>query len=1460
MASSDDFVIGGPPAPPARITSITWRPATDRDNKQAGHVLVKDLELFNGSNPVTGGMYDPKMGTTDFSYLCSTCLCDRLVCPGHPGNYEMVIGVLEPLMLSTTNYWIKIVCRSCGALRVDPEDYAGRPSKTRLRAAAGGAASLPASCAHCKRAIPEVRKSETDNMGYEVKTLKGWVPYYAFQIKAAFSRVSTADVLAMGQATHPQNLVIRMIMVPGVSLRPGLRAVLTVGSTSHNDVTTILQHLIRANKSLAESRIDFRQLATKQIVTLEENVNRDIELIRGLYYDLTLGRSGNSQSKKNKVSMTMRPLRSVLRRIPGKPGRLRKNNLGKRTLSAARTVISSTRRLRVDQLGIPIHVAKQLIIEETVMPWNYDKLIVVFRNGPRWPGCNYVMRKATGMIQEVDPARMDPLNIGDVVHRHLQDDDPLYFNRAPTLERSSVGVHRAVVFSEGETFRVNVLGSTLYNFDFDGDAMSVYQPHTERTRAEATILSPIHNAFISPKTSTPSIGQVQDSVMGMGLLTMRGAFLNEYQAYALFENTQMEPPELPALSAAQLKERGGPYWRGTEVVSAFLMRYAPINYGAKTKWYSEAFGPYLRYYPEEKRVVIRNGEILSGILDKNSLAGAGSIFHVISRELGTRFVLKAIFAIQQIALNYIDLRGFSVNYGDFIVHPSQTGLITDMVSDCLRASSDINGLLLNEDLVPPIDMTHRQYYELEQMNALGIPDATSIEPSLRSMNPDSNGFLQMVLMGGKGKIKNIIHMTTVIGQVTINTRRLPESLGTHRATVYMRRYSLDPVDRGFNPNSYIGSLQALRSRGYYASACGNRSDLISKAIATAIAGYSTRRGVRSLESAISGYSAEVTHGRVAIQYLFGENGIDPRHVDAISFAAVKLPDAEFGELVRLGAGRAESAATRAYRERAEADRQWYRTAFLAIERGDFNHPFIDRVYLPAHVGRLAEKHLGLRGAKKPSKAELGTLDGKIAMVEAFVERLPYVYVNEDLFERREERGAPAIPQYYRDVVRMMGFHTRLSLSAGKLDEMTTDELRLLLSEALRLYEKSLVSSGTAVGIGAVMAVSEPFTQYLLDSHHRSVAGGTSKEGIMRAEEIMLAKMMEAEVSAKMLLFLKDGLGADKERVQKVANSVEFLRFRRFVDGSPDGLYEPLDQCMVPQFREDEKWIADFHRHNIHTSPPNDLTQYCYRVALSRGAMIHKSITLEDIVTALRRDRNIYVIYSPEAAETVVVRVYYRSAAFGKAEESEKKFGELLEALLEQPIRGISGINSAKVVKSLRSGVTAAGALEPEDSWCIETSGSNLSGVGGCDELDWSRCVTSSIWDTFLNLGHEAARMKIVSELRRLLSTGPPCYTQMALYADTMLKTNYPTPINQAGIVLREPTNIMTQMAMGSPIQVLTRALANSERSEVYGVSGPMILGDMPKVGSLYTSLIVNHRVTRDIKTVDSVLDDLFSEA
>ena len=148
---------------------------------------------------------------------------------------------------------------------------------------------------------------------------------------------------------------------------------------------------------------------------------------------------------------------------------MRGNLMGKRVDYSARSVISPDPNISVDELGVPIKIAMNMVYPEIVCEYNIDRLRDMVSNGPeKYPGAKIVYKR-----QDKKPMRLmtnnkdmiaESLAIGDIVHRHMLDNDVVLFNRQPSLHKMSMMAHRVRVMPYN-TFRLNVCVTPSFNAD-----------------------------------------------------------------------------------------------------------------------------------------------------------------------------------------------------------------------------------------------------------------------------------------------------------------------------------------------------------------------------------------------------------------------------------------------------------------------------------------------------------------------------------------------------------------------------------------------------------------------------------------------------------------------------------------------------------------------------------------------------------------------------------------------------------------------------------------------------------------------------------------------------------------------------------------------------------------------------------------------------------------------------------
>ena len=121
---------------------------------------------------------------------------------------------------------------------------------------------------------------------------------------------------------------------------------------------------------------------------------------------------------------------------------------GKRVDFTGRTVISPDPNCAIDEVVVPLLMAKVLTFSDTVNRYNIEHLRTLVRNGPdNHPGANFVeiQKSYSGdgpikinLLYANKRKIADELAIGDVVERHISNGDAVLFNRQPSLHRVNV--------------------------------------------------------------------------------------------------------------------------------------------------------------------------------------------------------------------------------------------------------------------------------------------------------------------------------------------------------------------------------------------------------------------------------------------------------------------------------------------------------------------------------------------------------------------------------------------------------------------------------------------------------------------------------------------------------------------------------------------------------------------------------------------------------------------------------------------------------------------------------------------------------------------------------------------------------------------------------------------------------------------------------------------------------------
>ncbi len=1472
------------------VELISFGINSDEENRKNGFTQIISDNLFNTNGcPVSGGVYDLRLGTTDHNYLCSTCQYGKKLCPGHRGFLNLKAAVLQPIGISEIRQWLRIICLSCGEIMIDKTKLEKIPIGKRMyEASIGNEGKM---CSNCNTIHPKIKKDKEDRFTF-------WLTYqssnskeiddasidndteqiintvddefidisdttnasmkpkklYPDTIRKIFERITDETVELLGKSIncHPIKLTLKVIEVPPNTIRPGIKNFNGEGSSYH-DSTNMLQHLVKRNNQIPDELPDYIYDITskKELAVENKDLDKSLQNLQLLYYDLIYGSDSTSALQGNTgrrgLVVGNRPVHSFLRNFPRKEGRIRSNLLGKRAFFTSRSTISGNISYKINEVGIPIEFAKVLQVEEYVQEYNIEFLTSIFLNGrSQYPGCSHIIRKSTGETHDVSKLTDVYLEIGDILYRDVMDGDYAYFNRMPTLTRSSICVHKVIIIKDPgiHTFQINVLACELYNADFDGDQMHIWVARGVGQQVEASIMSTMSNWFISTKTSGTVNGQVQDSIIGCYEITRSTTRLDKYHAMGLFSSI-----DIKGLRFDQYKTNH--IFTGRDIIS-ILLNKTPINFKkVPQKTYNDLYLPYINYDKDETLIEIKNGQMISGVFDSSAIGtnSKGGIFHLVSREYGSEVAIDVIFSMQQIVLQYLLWHGFTVGTGDLLLTKESIEQTNASVSATLLESTLITNRLLEGKIIPPIGSTVHEFYEQLQKSALQLNTSELFRWILQSINPNSNNFFKMIYCGSKGGTPQLVSVMSAIGPSIINGKRMQETFAFKRTLPYCTRFSSDPKSYGFVSNSYVSGMTSTE---FIFQGMASRFDLINKALTTATTGHFMRKGVMNNQSSIVDNYRRVTKGTKIVQFIYGEDGLDSRELEDVYYSVVKMSDSELLSYISPNNPNGLDNEINTWYEIVKNDRDLFRKTYISIEAADLKPKFKQTITVPVNI-----KHIIDSVIKQNKVLETQLTREKLNKVKYLYDNIAYTLIN----DIQETRKTP-IPIHKQKAAKLLCMLIRSELTP-KIIELLSDEQLDHIIRMIRLrYSNSLIDYGTAVGVLAAQSISEPLTQYMLDSHHRSVGSGTTKSGVVRINEIYSTCCIDKEQTPAMLIPINPKIIEENNTnintlVQEIANSIEFLTFEQFIKNKKI-LLESYKKLIHPMFKDDQIWIKEFERIHPLLTIPIDLTNWCFRFVIDKSSLVLKAVDLELIIQKLKaKHPNIFIVFTPESSAEIIIRIWQRPMQ-KRGVMIEDIYNKLMTDLLETPVRGIKRIMHATVDKRKQFRTGNDNSFNQEDYYVITTFGTNLYNVLLYGNLfDTTAICSNSISDTYDIYGIEAARDKIINETRAIIADSKVNIRHLYVYADERTRTGKVVSIERGGMSVREANNILLRASYQDPIRILINAALNNVKSQVYGIAAPQLLGMIPKIGSIYNSVVIDEDFVKDnIKSVDDILENI----
>lgn len=1429
------------------ITGIQFSVMSADEIRERSVAEILSTDTYAGNEPIHGGLFDPRMGVTDHSKICTTCEQKNTFCPGHFGHIELAKPLFYIHYFDTIKKLLKCVCFKCSKLLIDKDSPELKRilskkisrqkkfdaiykicSKNKIKRCGnstennGCGAKQPSKIT--KDNIGKITLQWKDNKEDEEKIEH---TYLASDILKILSRITDEDSDILGfpkKINRPENLICQVFPV----CPPAVRQSVTndTGQRCHDDLTHKLCDIVKTNNTL-KSKIE-KGSSNEQI----EYWTILLQYHLSTFFDNKI--PGIAQAKQR----SGRPLRSLTERLKSKEGRIRGNLMGKRVDFSARSVITPDPCISINELGVPLKIAMNLTYPERVNKYNREKLMELIENGPnKYPGAKYLRKVNENMrtvrLKGIDTSKLI-IEDGDIVDRHVMNGDFVLFNRQPSLHKMSMMSHKVRVMPY-DTFRLNPAVTPSYNADYDGDEMNLHLPQSIQTENELKMLSNVILQIISPRQSKPIVSVVQDVTLGLYRLTKDETIVSEKQLFnLLMTNTKF----LGKVPDAELNLEGNNKWTGKQILSEIIPNNVNLVNG------NNQYDSDINKNDKKNLIVIENGQIKQGIFDKKIYQDrTNGLVHIVYNENGENEARHLFDNTQKLICDWLVYTGFSVGVSDLLVSKKINNDMDDILTDMKKKVYDIiKKNHMNKFENNSFD-SNKQNFENEVNNLLNNAIGKVGKIALNNIT-DENRMVNMVKSKSKGNPVNIAQMISSLGQQNVDGKRISDGYND-RTLPHYTKYDDGPECRGFVENSFVNGLTPQE---FYFHAMGGREGLIDTAVKTSETGYIQRKLIKSMEDCKISYDLTVRSATGSIiQFLYGEDGMN-----AIKLENQKLPfiDMNLKELEDAYLFRIDDCIKNLFKKKVYAklndNRDWENECYehykdilkdrTFIISEMFNNTHESSVLYPISLKRILNNAKNLFHLKKTQT------DLEPSFVLSEINK-----ISNELYLNNNNKGNKLLQILIKTYL-----SPKQVILKHRLNKLS---FNYVLEQIKVKFLNSIAHPSEMVGVVAAQSIGEPCTQLTLNTFHSAGISSASQtvRGVPRIKELLSVSKNIKGPSTK--VYINKGINQDREKCKEILNSLETTYIKDIISSSTI-YYDPSDSTTT--IGDDIEFIKIYKQFEEQDENCDKESPWLLRFEFNKKKMFDLGVTMHDIHQTIYEyyENIIKCYYSDDNANKLVFRI--------RIDESDNKIKTTdiiteLKALEQNIIDNIiiKGIKDIKKVILLENKkMTFDNTKETfinTTEWYMDTNGNNLLDILAHPNIDYTRTISNDVNEVYEVFGIEAARLVLLNELNEMLASEGVNYRHISLLVDTMTNKGALLSIDRHGIN-RSDIGPFAKCSFEETSDMLIKAGIFGEYDKINGVSANIMLGQVAPCGTGDTEIMIDEEKLMNINDIDEQED------
>jgi DNA-directed RNA polymerase II subunit RPB1 len=965
--------------------------------------------------------------------------------------------------------------------------------------------------------------------------------------------------------------------------------------------------------------------------------------------------------------------------------------------------------------------------------------------------------------------------------------------------------------------------------------MNAHIPQSYEAAAELAEIAAVPHQIIRPRDSTPVIGVVQDALAGSYLATLPNNFFTRRE----FMNMMMKNKRFRELPQANDSGR----YTGQHIIGTL---FAPININMANSQYDNVKDPNLNI------VTIQEGKFLKGVLDKDVFNKAGKgILHTTYNDYGPKAAVELLDGIQNMMETYLIMKGFSVGISDLIADEDTRKQMKETVDAKKKELDDLilslhTGLFTNNS-----GKSNQEEFEARANSILtkAVGDAGKI--GVKSLSAE-NRLMTMVRSGSKGDENNVAQMIACLGQVAVEGKRIPYGF-QDRTLPHFKMFDDGAEARGFVESSFVRGLTPTE---FFFHAMAGREGLIDTAVKTAETGYTQRQLIKAMENLMTQHDGTVRDGMGKIvQFCYGEDGLASTKLESCSLPLEGLTDQDiktkfglqeidFSQVFAPGVERGEdSEALKEYTNEIMKDRK------MLVE-GVFGSSMPYDLTASQNLERIIlniKTKFGLRKDQQTDLTPLVVLEG----IQKIIDRT-------HAFNRKDSEN------------RIWNAALRFHLAPHKMivQERFSKQAWYALVEAIVIKNwKAWAIPGELVGIVAAQSIGEPATQMTLNTFHQAgiAAKSAMTRGVPRLKELL--KVTKNPKATSVTIKLKPAFRSDKDAVRQVSQDLELTLLKDIVEKAAI-YYDPDDDDTI--LEEDLELIRFFksmemknksgacgsNDNNAQDNEQTDTSTYSkwiLRFEFDREKMFNKNITMDDIYFVIRNIYNTFggqntsdqmssmsTIYSDYNSQKLVMRIRpsIKTAEFmyGDYLASIKK---LLNTMMQNTIiRGVPGIRAVTWRKDGNNYEFQDGQYIKVDQYLLDTDGTNFVSIMTHPYVDGNSLYSTNLYDIFDQLGIEATRTVLYTEILNLFNRKDINYRHLGLLCDIMTHGGRPMSVDRYGINKMD-NGPLAKASFEETEKVLKSAALFGEMDPVTGVSANIMMGQPIRAGTAFTQILLD---------------------